>query len=278
MGALEYEPARELFDGASRPVDMEHLVELAREILSAKKKLKTNIRTGTDKGLMDIIRVGTSAGGARAKAVIAYNEDTGDVRSGQFDGPHGYDYWIIKLDGISNEQLGDPKGYGNIEYAYYLMAADCGIHMSASRILHENKRSHFMTKRFDREKGRKFHMQTLCAIAHYDYNGPSGYSYEQAFQVMRQLRLPYTDAEELFRRMCFNVVALNQDDHTKNISFLMDEAGTWKLSPAYDITYAYYPANKRMKDHQMSINGRRNNITRLDIIELAKKMNIKKPQ
>lgn len=277
MGALEYEPASKIFDDSSKSIEIEKLVHLAKDILTEKKHLKTNIHSSADEGLLDIIRVGTSAGGARAKAIIAYNEKTGDVRSGQLDGMEGYDYWIIKFDGVTNEQLGDPKGYGNIEYAYYLMATDCGINMTASRILKENRRTHFMTKRFDREGAGKLHLQTLCAVAHFDYNDPASYSYEQAFQVMRQLKLPYTDAEELFRRMCFNVVARNQDDHTKNISFLMDKAGTWKLSPAYDVTYAYDPANKWMKDHQMSINGRRKDITRSDIVELAKKMNIKKP-
>ncbi len=276
MGALEYEPAHPI-DDSSKSVEIEKLVKLAKDILTEKKHLKTNIHSRADEGLLDIIRVGTSAGGARAKAIIAYNEKTGDVRSGQLDGLDGYDYWIIKFDGVTNEQLGDPKGYGNIEYAYYLMATDCGVNMTDSRILKENRRTHFMTKRFDREGERKLHMQTLCAVAHLDYNDSAAYSYEQAFQVMRQLKLPYTDAEELFRRMCFNVIARNQDDHTKNISFLMDEAGTWKLAPAYDVTYAYDPANKWMKDHQMSINGRRRDISRSDIIELAKKMNIKKP-
>ena len=277
MGALEYEPASKLFDDSSKSIEIAKLVQIAKDILTNKRNLQTNICSKTDTGLLDIIQVGTSAGGARAKAIIAYNEKTGDVRSGQLDDLKGYDYWIIKFDGVTNKQLGDPEGYGNIEYAYYLMATDCGINMTASRILKENNRTHFMTKRFDREGANKMHLQTLCAVAHFDYNDPAAYSYEQAFQVMRQLKLPYTDAEELFRRMCFNVVARNQDDHTKNISFLMDKSGTWKLSPAYDITYAYDPANKWMKDHQMSINGKRRDISKSDIVELAKRMNIKKP-
>jgi len=277
MGALEYEPASKLFDDSSKSIEIAKLVQLSKDILTKKRNLQTNIHSKTDTGLLDIIQVGTSAGGARAKAIIAYNEKTGDVRSGQLDDLKGYDYWIIKFDGVTNKQLGDPEGYGNIEYAYYLMATDCGINMTASRILKENNRTHFMTKRFDREGANKMHLQTLCAVAHFDYNDPAAYSYEQAFQVMRQLKLPYTDAEELFRRMCFNVVARNQDDHTKNISFLMDKSGTWKLSPAYDITYAYDPANKWMKDHQMSINGKRRDISKSDIVELAKRMNIKKP-
>ncbi|MBA3017556.1 MAG: type II toxin-antitoxin system HipA family toxin [Proteobacteria bacterium] len=277
MGALEYEPATHAFDDSSKSIEIEKLVRLAKDVLSDRENLKTRISAGSDEGLLDIIRVGTSAGGARAKAIIAYNEKTGDVRSGQIDGLENYDYWIIKFDGVTNEQLGDPKGYGKIEYAYYLMAKECGINMTDSRLLEKNRRAHFMTKRFDRQGTKKLHLQTLCAIAHFDYNDPAAYSYEQAFQVMRQLRLPYRDAEELLRRMCFNVIARNQDDHTKNISFLMDENGEWALSPAYDVTYAYDPANKWMKDHQMSINGKRKDIERSDMVALAKKMNIKKP-
>ncbi|GBD95466.1 MAG TPA: type II toxin-antitoxin system HipA family toxin [Nitrospirae bacterium] len=277
MGALEYKPATHAFDDSSKSVEIEKLVQLAKNVLSERKNFKTGISANSDEGLLDIIRIGTSAGGARAKAIIAYNEKTGDVRSGQIDGLEDYDYWIIKFDGVTNEQLGDPKGYGKIEYAYYLMAKECGINMTDSRLLEKNRRAHFMTRRFDRQGTKKLHLQTLCAIAHFDYNDPAAYSYEQAFQVMRQLRLPYRDAEELFRRMCFNVIARNQDDHTKNISFLMDENGEWTLSPAYDVTYAYDPANKWMKDHQMSINGKRKDIGRSDMIALAKKMNIKKP-
>ncbi len=277
MGALEYEPASKLFDDSSKSIEIEKLVQLAKDILTERKYLKANIHSKADDGLLDIIRVGTSAGGARAKAIIAYNEKTGDVRSGQIDGLEDYDYWIIKFDGVTNEQLGDPKGYGKIEYAYYLMAKECGINMTDSRLLEKNRRAHFMTRRFDRQGTKKLHLQTLCAIAHFDYNDPAAYSYEQAFQVMRQLRLTYRDSEELFRRMCFNVIARNQDDHTKNISFLMDENGKWALSPAYDVTYAYDPANKWMEDHQMSINGKRKDIERSDMVALAKKMNIKKP-
>lgn len=277
MGALEYKPATHAFDDSSKSIEIEKLVRLAKDVLSDRENLKTRISAGSDEGLLDIIRVGTSAGGARAKAIIAYNKKTGAVRSGQIDGLEDYDYWIIKFDGVTNEQLGDPKGYGKIEYAYYLMAKECGINMTDSRLLEKNRRAHFMTKRFDRQGTKKLHLQTLCAIAHFDYNDPAAYSYEQAFQVMRQLRLPYRDAEELLRRMCFNVIARNQDDHTKNISFLMDENGKWALSPAYDVTYAYDPANKWMKDHQMSINGKRKDIERSDMVALAKKMNIKKP-
>jgi serine/threonine-protein kinase HipA len=253
---------------------------MVKEVMDERKKLRTNIHHHAGKGLLDIVRVGTSAGGARAKAIIAYNEKTGDVRSGQIDGLPGYAYWILKFDGAANNRLGDPKGYGKIEYAYYLMATACGISMSECKLLHEGTRTHFMTKRFDRvgvSGNIKLHAQTLCGLAHYDYNDTQSYSYEQALQVMRQIKLPYPDMEQLYRRMVFNVVARNQDDHTKNISFLMDEKGTWRLSPAYDVTYAYDPANKWMKAHQMSINGKHDAITRTDLLAVAKNMDIKKP-
>ena len=275
MGALEYEPILSPSESVSNKIEIDELVKLVGEILSDRKTLAGNIHKSSD-DLLKIISVGTSAGGARAKAIIAYNPITGDVRSGQIDGLENYEYWIIKFDGVTNKQLGDPKGYGKIEYAYYLMAKEAGINIMDSIILTENNRTHFMTKRFDRIGNTKLHMQTLCAIAHFDYSYSNAYSYEQAFQVMRQLKLPYSQMEELFRRMVFNVIARNQDDHTKNISFLMDKDGNWSLSPAYDITYAYDPANKWMKAHQMSINGKCENINSEDILELAKNMNIKK--
>ncbi|TNF23605.1 MAG: type II toxin-antitoxin system HipA family toxin, partial [Bacteroidetes bacterium] len=209
--------------------------------------------------------------------IIAYNPQTGDVRSGQAQQSEGYEHWIIKFDGVSNDLLGDPQGYGRIEYAYHLMAKECGINMTECRLLQEGGRAHFMTKRFDRIGTEKLHMQTLCGIAHFDYNMPNVYSYEQAFQVMRQLRLPYPDAEELFRRMVFNVICFNCDDHTKNISFLMNKRGEWKLSPAYDVTYAYNPDNRWLKQHQLSVNGKRENIYRADLLKVASEMNIKKP-
>jgi len=272
MGALEFEPA--VMSERSNPIEIENLVKLAKDILSSRKEFRADL---TDDGVHEIFRVGTSAGGARAKAVIAYNPTTGEVRSGQIDGLKGFEYWLIKFDGVSETQLLETKGYGNIEYAYYLMALDCGIEMSECKLLHENGRSHFMTKRFDRLGEEKTHMQTLCAIAHFDYNDPRSYAYEQVFQVMRQLHLPYSDAEQLFRRMVFNVIAQNRDDHTKNISFLMDKTGKWQLSPAYDVTYAYDPSNKWISAHQLSVNGKRTDIRNEDMIEVAKKMNIKKP-
>lgn len=278
MGALEYEPAISLVKKSSdNPIEVERLVELARLVLEEKAGVQGKFTDDKIEGLNDIIRVGTSAGGARAKAVIAYNKMTGEMRSGQVDASEGFTYWLIKFDGVSNKQLGDPEGYGRIEFAYYLMAKDCGIEMAECRLLEDSGRAHFMTKRFDRsESGERHHMQTLCGIAHMDYNDPLSYGYEDAFEVMRILRLPYPDAEQMFRRMVFNVMARNQDDHTKNISFLMNKQGKWKLAPAYDVTYAFNPESRWVFQHQMSVNGKRQDISRDDMAVVAKIMNIKK--
>ncbi len=275
MGAMEFEPATPGPGDTSITIEIDELVKLAKEAMEVKKELDTSI---DDKdGLMNIIRVGTSAGGARAKAVIAYNEKTKEIRSGQLEIPKGFTHWLLKLDGVTNDKLGDPKGYGRIEYGYYKMALACGIKMMESKLMEENGRAHFMTRRFDRLSGNeKLHMQTLCGLAHYDYNQPTTYSYEQAFQVMRDLRLEHTDAQQLFRRMVFNVIAMNNDDHTKNISFLMDKEGNWKLSPAYDVTYAFDPTNLWLAQHQLSINGKRKDITVDDILTIAKEISLKK--
>ena len=277
MGALEFEPAQDTFLEKDTKIEIDSLVEVAHEALSQKAELDTNLSQDRKEALLNIIKVGTSAGGQRAKAVIAFNEKTQDVRSGQIDAPEGYEHWLLKLDGVTNQELGDPKFYGLIEYAYYLMAKDAGIDMMPCRILQENGRSHFMTKRFDRIGGKeKLHMQTLCGIAHYDYKMLRSYSYEQAFQVMRQMRLPYIQAEEMFRRMVFNVVARNQDDHTKNISFLMGKNGVWRLSPAYDISWSYNPGGLWTSQHQMSINNKWTDITMGDLLTVASTMNIKR--
>jgi len=275
MGALEFEPESGLQPIPSNTLAIEALVEFAKEVLAERASFQSNLQS--ERGFSDILQVGSSAGGARAKAIIAYNQKTGEVRSGQIDGLEGFDYWLIKFDGVTNHQLGDPKGYGNIEYAYYLMATDAGITMMESELKIENQRAHFMTKRFDRINNQKMHMQTLCGLAHFDYNMPGSYSYEQAFMVMRQMLLPYPDMEELYRRMIFNVMARNQDDHTKNISFLMNSDGKWSLSPAYDVTFAFNPSNFWLKAHQMTINGKKENIALNDVLSLAKNVNIKKP-
>ncbi len=276
MGALEFEPVNNVSTENSNKIEIEELVKFAQEVLDERTKFQTN--TDSEKGYSDVLQVCSSAGGARPKAIITYNEKTHEVRSGQIDGLEGFDYWLIKFDGVTNAQVGDPKGYGKIEYAYYLMALDCGIEMSKSKLMQENGRSHFMTKRFDRQKNQKIHMQTLCGLAHFDYNQPRAYSYEQAFQIMRQMKLPYSDSEELYRRMVFNVMSRNQDDHTKNISFLMFPDGKWQLSPAYDITYAYNPENFWLKAHQMSVTGKRETILLEDLLAVAKNVGVKKPK
>lgn len=275
MGALEFAPVMERGLSDSTNIEVANLVKVASMALHNKEALQTSFAEPTE-ALMDILRVGTSAGGQRAKAVIAYNDETGEVRSGQVDAPAGFDYWLIKLDGVTNSLLGDPQHFGEIEYVHYLLAKKAGIDMTECRLLHENNRAHFMTRRFDRQHGEKLHMQTLCGLAHYDYNLLHAYSYEQAFSVMRALYLPYPQAEEFFRRMVFNVVACNQDDHTKNISFLMDKTGTWRLSPAYDMSWAYSSQGVWTQSHQMSLNGKRSGITRDDLLAVAKNMNIKK--
>lgn len=283
MGALQFEPAHGELEASSEALQVDELVRVARNVVQQKEAFATSRKKGDQEALMDIIQVGTSAGGARAKAIVAFNDKTGEVRSGQIDGLKGFTYCLIKFDGVTNVALGDPKGYGRIEYAYYLMARDCGLEMMPSRLMEEHGRAHFLTQRFDRvvdEEGKthRLHMTTLCGIAHMDFNDPLAHSYEQAFAVMRLLGLPYPAAVELFRRMCFNVIARNCDDHTKNTSFLMDPQGDWHLSPAYDITFAYDPKNLWLHQHQMSINGKRSDITRADLLAVAKDMNIKKAE
>jgi serine/threonine-protein kinase HipA len=282
MGALEFEPAHNEWEASSEALEVEELVRVANNVLYERAAFRTNQKKkDRAEALLDILQVGTSAGGARAKAIVAFNAESGEVRSGQIDGLPGFTYCLIKFDGVTNEKLGDPKGYGRIEYAYHLMARACGVAMMPCRLLEEHGRAHFLTQRFDRVRDaegtvHKLHMATLCGIAHLDYNQPLAHSYEQAFQVMRVLGLPYPAAVELYRRMCFNVVAMNRDDHTKNISFLMDPQGDWHLAPAYDVTYAYHPESLWLRQHQMSINAKRTGITRDDLLTVAKAMNIKK--
>lgn len=278
MGALEFTPAAEGFKDYAETVEIAELIEVAREILYKKQQLKTNLTTNSQEALKSIINVGTSAGGARAKAIVAFNPKSGEIRSGQLPTGQGFEHWIIKFDGMENDTFGNPRGYGLIEYAHYQMAIACGIEMTECRLLHENGRSHFMTKRFDRIGDEKLHFQTLCGMAHYDYNMPGAFSYEQAFQVMRKLRLPYHDAEQMYLRMVFNVMARNQDDHSKNIGFVMHKNGEWRLSPAYDMSYAYNANRGWTMRHQMKINGKTENIRREDLLQVAKAMNIKKPE
>lgn len=277
MGALEFEPAVPKINDRSTKIEIDELVTMARKVLDQRKEFNSHLNEEDQKGLTDIIKVGTSAGGAKAKALIAFNPATGEVRSGQADAPKDFAHWLLKFDGIENDTLGTPQGYGRVEMAYHIMAVACGIEMTECRLWEEQGRAHFMTRRFDREPGKgKLHMQSLCAMAHLDFENIAGYSYEQAFQTMRELHLPYVAAEQLFRRMVFNVMARNCDDHTKNIAFLMDKSGTWRLAPAFDLTYAYRPGSNWISRHYLSVNGKKENITQQDLLSVARSMSIKK--
>src|SRR6056297_753589 len=277
MGALEFEPATLSNTKKTFDIEVNSLVEIAQKMLSKRKQFGANLQEQDEQAIRNILKIGTSAGGARPKAVIAYNEKTGKVKSGQAKAPKGYDHWLIKLDGVSDVQLGESYGYGRVEYAYYLMAGDCGIEMMPSELLEENGRAHFMTKRFDREGAHtKHHVQTLCAIKHYDYNDVRSYSYEQLFQTMRELRLTYPEAEQMFRRIVFNVLSRNCDDHTKNFSFRLKKDHEWELAPAYDVCHSYRPDSEWVSQHALSINGKRTGITRNDLLVLAESVNIKK--
>jgi serine/threonine-protein kinase HipA len=261
MGALEFAPATGPRPRGSTEIRIDALVTLASDILTHRHAMHGSFTPEHRSGaLQEILRVGTSAGGARAKAIIAWNPDTNEVRSGQVTAPQGFGYWLLKFDGVSgnrDKELEDPKGYTVIEYAYSLMATAADIEMTECRLLEEGGRRHFMTRRFDRTSdGGKIHMQSLAALAHLDFNAAGAHSYEQAFEVMKRLRLPMSAIEQQFRRMVFNVVARNQDDHVKNIAFLMDQRGEWSLAPAFDLTYAYNPEGLWTKSHQMTINAR----------------------
>ena len=275
MGALEFAPTLGPRPRKASKIQIGGLVRLASEVLTHRHDLKTSFAgRSREKALNDILRVGTSAGGARAKAVIAWNPQTNEVRSGQVEAGEGFEYWLLKFDGVSgnrDKELDDPKGFGVIEYAYHRMARAAGVTMSACRLLEENGRRHFMTRRFDRlDGGSKLHMQSLGALAHFDFNQAGAYSYEQALMTIRQLGLSMDAVEEQFRRMVFNVVARNQDDHVKNIAFLMDKAGRWTLSPAFDVTYSHNPAGAWTATHQMTMNGKRDGFTRADFDACAK--------
>lgn len=279
MGALEFLPTLTP-DYPSSPLEVTNLVELANRVLAARSDLDSSL--DSDTALTDIFRVGTSAGGARAKAIIAWNPRSNEIRSGQVPLRKHFEPWLLKFDGIggnSDKESADPQGFGRIEFAYHLMARAAGITMSDCRLLEEGPRAHFMTRRFDRTaKGEKLHLQTLCGIAHMDFNQAGAYSYEQAFQVARQLDLPHPDQAELYRRALFNILARNQDDHTKNISFCMDRAGTWRLAPAYDIAYSYNPNGAWTNRHQMSLQGKRDDFSAEDLLAAASSANLKAKQ
>jgi serine/threonine-protein kinase HipA len=277
MGALEFEPS-------TAPITKTHTLELSSLIETTQKLLnnKEAFRIHTDHEmrdvLLEVLKMGTSAGGARPKAIIAYNEKTGEIRSGQTLSKD-FEHWLLKFDGVNDTQFGASHGYGRVEMAYYRMATSAGLEMMESRLIEEEGRAHFMTKRFDRIGGnQKLHTQTLCAIAHYDFNQILSYSYEQLFQTMRLLKLNYAEAEQMFRRMVFNVLAKNCDDHTKNFAFLMHPDGKWTLAPAYDICFAYRPGSEWVSQHNLSINGKRANITKEDLLVIAKQNSIRKPE
>ena len=280
MGALEYAPVIGPKPGPSTKINVDALVRLASEVLTHHQNLAGHF-SGQSRGeaLTDILKVGTSAGGARAKAVIAWNRRTKEVRSGQLPAGPGFTYWLLKFDGVAgnkDKELEDPQGYGAIEYAYALMAQAAGITMTECRLLEEHGRRHFMTQRFDRlDDGGKLHMQSLGALAHLDYNQAGAYAYEQAFLTIRQLGLPMAATEEQFRRMLFNAIARNQDDHVKNIAFLMNKAGEWSLAPAFDVTYSYNPSGSWTATHQMTINGKRDGFLMADIRAAGKSAGVK---
>ena len=270
MGALRFEPQERKDLNRQVAIDLDGLVTAAAEVLTNRMNLDTNLNTD-DEALLTILRVGTSAGGARPKAVVAYNKETGDLRSGQVDAPDGYEHWLLKLDGVDEKNptsFGDTKNYGCLEYAYYRMVVDCGIEMMECILLPDGARNHFMTKRYDRIGGsHRVHKVSLCGMNHMDYNQPDSWSYEQLFRVMRGLRLSQSEMVQAYRRMVFNVIGCNQDDHTKNVEFLMDTDGVWRLAPAFDMSFAYGVGYTRR--HQMSVNGKRLHIQREDLLAVA---------
>ncbi|MFA7234050.1 MAG: HipA domain-containing protein [Terrimicrobiaceae bacterium] len=275
MGALEFAPGLGPKPRKAAKIEIDALVRLAGEVLTHRSNLQGHFHeAGKAKALREILQVGTSAGGARAKALIAWNPSTNEVRSGQIAAGEGYEYWLLKFDGVAgnkDKEMEDLKGYGAIEYAYSLMAKAAGLSMSECRLLEENGRRHFMTRRFDRlPGGAKLHMQSLCALAHFDFNQAGAYAYEQALLTIRQLKLPMAAVEEQFRRMVFNIVARNQDDHVKNIAFLMNQQGEWSLAPAFDVTYSYNPSGSWTATHQMTMNGKRDGFAQEDFEACAK--------
>lgn len=271
MGALEFVPVLGPRPRSASKIQVNALVRLAGEVLSHRADLQGHFHeAGKEKALRDILQVGTSAGGARAKAVIAWNRETNEVRSGQIIADGNFEYWLLKFDGVAgnkDKEMEDPKGYGAVEYAYHQMAKKAGIAMTECRLLEENGRRHFMTRRFDRlAGGEKLHMQSLAALAHFDFNQAGAHAYEQALLTIRQLKLPMAAVEEQFRRMVFNIVARNQDDHVKNIAFLMDKQGEWSLSPAFDVTYSYNSSGTWTDRHQMTLNGKRDDFCLKDFV------------
>ena len=279
MGALEFEPSKAAAAlNESSEIYIDELTRLAEDIFTKRDAFQSRM-IQEDKIILDILRVGTSAGGAKPKAIIAYNDETNEVRSGQVKAPEGFGYWILKFDGTTYSEHGSimekqAKGIGNVEYAYYKMAKACGIEMMESRLLEEGDSHHFMTRRYDRtDNGEKIHVQTAAALAHLDRD--QRHSYEEVFGIIRKMGLPMESSVEFFRRMVFNVVARNNDDHTKNFSFLMDKKGNWTLAPAYDLCYTYKPGGQWVGQHQLSLNGKRDDFTRQDLLTVGENMGIR---
>lgn len=278
MGALEYAPATKLRSlNASHQVEIQSLVSIAQEILDSRGNFEVELKqNGQDdrEAMMSLLSVGMSAGGARPKAVLAFNEDFTQVRSGQTKVPSDFTHYLMKFDGVSEhnknqETFGDPLGYGAMEFVYHLMANKCGVDMMPCRLLHEGNRRHFITQRFDRIKNSKVHVQTLNGLAHVDYKKPGSFSYAELFGIARQLKLSAVEAEQLFKRMTFNIIARNHDDHSKNFAFMLKK-DKWSLAPAYDLAYSYKPGSKWVNSHWMSLNGKRDNFTRSDFYSLDK--------
>ena len=277
MGALEFKPTLVRESKISAPIEIAELTELAQQVLDHRSSLLTNLGD-REEAMSTIIRIGTSAGGARAKALIAWNPETNEVRTGQVPPPPGFQPWILKFDGVRDQLLGESEGYGRIEFAYHRMAVASGIEMMECRLYEEGGRAHFMTKRFDRNPDNsKIHVHSLCGLAHYDFNAPGAYGYEQAFSAIQRLNLGYPALTEMFRRMVFNIVARNQDDHTRNIAFLMNDKGAWRLAPAFDVIWAYNASGPWTNRHQMSVGGRRDDFKRSDLIKTANDFGVQRP-
>ena len=277
MGALEFRPAIGPQARKALPLEVDELARIAEQVLKQRETLNVNLDRDTANALKMIIRVGTSAAGARAKAVIAWKPETGEVRSGQVAMPEGFEPWLLKFDGVNQDFPGDPVGFGRIEYAYYRMATAAGITMTQCRLFEESGRAHFMTRRFDRtESGEKVHVQSLCAMNHLDFNSPGQHSYEDALSVIQQLNLGHPAMQELFRRMVFNVLARNQDDHTRNIEFMMGADGVWSLAPAYDMTWSHRDDSPWISRHQMRINGKTDKFEMVDLLAVANRFGIRK--
>ncbi len=281
MGGLEFHPSMAPTNRPGRDLQVDRLVELASEVLAQREAFVADLAAHPEEEEMRaILAIGTSAGGARPKAIIAFNEETGQVRSGQLEAEPGFEHWLLKFDGVAkagDHGLTDPEGWGAVEYAYWRMARAAGIDMTESRLLSENGRRHFLTRRFDRPAGGdKLHVQTLGALDHISYRMPGVYGWDQAMLLMRRIAIELPQIEQLFRRMVFNVVARNQDDHVKNTAFLMDRAGRWSLAPAYDVTWACDPTNRWLQAHQMTINGKRERITVEDLVDVEKRIGLKR--